>query len=380
MEKGQSPRKVVATLLALTLTLATLPSLGFNSPERAYASQTDQSSLTPSETLYLSIFLADSGAPGWAENLYFDFNNTLGIPLNMSLPAFSQHFQNADYSIVQGTSWDEFLMLLTVSYDAIDVGLAENYTDEICEQFQNAFNFNLTIIDKWHEVNNETGYVTVYRSLGYIYLEQKFQDLEIMEELVKYKPDKGFGQLINSDFLDRFTAGHIGEGLIDLEYTLKRVDQNTLSWRFVVGFEPSFGDVPGNETHVTVNFNDVLNHSGSIVPSGQGLSSVQLEIKNFAVGEYNMTLENVVPHYTTKENEEEGDILLIYNLTSPIDNIVASLEIAKLEGSNNPSWPDVAIVAAAIIGLLVAGLVYVRRRRRFRKRVAPEKPSGQEVK
>jgi len=271
-------------------------------------------------------------------------------------------------------------MLLTVSYDAIDVGLAENYTDEICEQFQNAFNFNLTIIDKWHEVNNETGYVTVYRSLGYIYLEQKFQDLEIMEELVKYKPDKGFGQLINSDFLDRFTAGHIGEGLIDLEYTLKRVDQNTLSWRFVVGFEPSFGDVPGNETHVTVNFNDVLNHSGSIVPSGQGLSSVQLEIKNFAVGEYNMTLENVVPHYTTKENEEEGDILLIYNLTSPIDNIVASLEIAKLEGSNNPSWPDVAIVAAAIIGLLVAGLVYVRRRRRFRKRVAPEKPSGQEVK
>jgi hypothetical protein len=381
MKKKTPSRKVSATILALALILATLPSLGFSKPELAYAGQADQSSLEPSETIYLSTFLASTyGTLGWAQNLYFDFNNTIGIPLNTSLPVFDQHFQSADYSLQQGMAWDEYFMVLTVSYDAISVDLAENRTDEICSQFQQAFNLGLSVNDSWYQVDNSTGYVTVYRRLGMFNLKNTAQDQGTIEELTKYKPDSGFGQLIGADFLSHWLSSSSKGGLIDLEYTLKRVDQNTLSWRFVVGFEPAWGDILADETRLDVNLNDVLNHSGPIAPSGQGLSKIQLDIENYEANEYNMTLESIAPQYTSIETEGEGNVLVTYNLTSPIDNVAASIEIAKLESTNNLSWTTAAIVAVVLLGLAASCLAYTRRRRRLRKHVGPEKTAEQGVK
>jgi hypothetical protein len=380
MEKMASTRKVDAIILVMTFVLATLPSFGFNKPELAYAAQTDQSSLTPSETIYLSTFISySSEAVVWDQNLYFDFNNTIGIPFNMSMPAFDQHFQSADYSLAQGTSWDQYLMMLTVSFDAINVDLAENWTDEICNQFQQAFNLNLSITDSWHEVNNSTGYITVYRRLGYIHLDNTIQDAPAIEELVKYKPEKGFGQLINPDFVDHWLSSPSRGGVGYLEYTLKRVDQNVFSWRFLLSIEPSSGDISGNGAHLNIDFDDLLNHTGSIVPSGQGLSKIQLDIKNFVVNEYNMTLESIAPQYTSKENEGGGDILVTYNLTSPVNNIVAAINITRLEGTNNFSWTNAAVATALLLGLAASCLIYIRRRRRLGKRAGSEKTVGQEV-
>jgi hypothetical protein len=378
MEKRASTRIVVAIILAVTLILASLPSLGFSKPELAYASQTDQSSLTPSETIYFSFFLTYPGSLGWVENLWFDFNNTVGIPLNMSSSAFDQHFQSADYSIVQGTKWDEFLMVLTVSYDAINVDLAENRTDEICGEFQDAFNLNLTVIDKWHEINNETGYVTVYRSLGYIHLEHTVQDLETIEELVKYKPSNGFGQLLNTGFLNNLLSYSSTGGLMNLEYTLKRVDQNTFSWRFVVAFEPAWGDILADETQVSLNLSEILNYPGAINASAEGLSRIQVDIdkgRTVPAGTYNVILESISPPYSSRE--EDGDILITYNLNGSMNNVVASIRIAKV---NNPIWTNLAILGVVLLGLAASCLAYTRRRRRLRKHVGPEKTADQGVK
>jgi hypothetical protein len=382
MEKGLSTRKIVATLLALTLTLATLPSLGFSGLERAYASQTDQNLAEPSETIYFAVFPYYTGILQWAENLWFDFNNTVGIPLDTSLSAFDQHFQNADYSLLQWTSWDEYVMLLTVSYDAIGVDLAENHTDEICNQFQQAFNLNLSITDSWHDVDNATGYVTVYRRLGYIYLENTVQDISTIEELVKYKPSLGYGQLINTDFLNHWLSNPSKGGLFNLEYTLNRVDQNTLSWRFVIGLEPSEERILGNEAFVSVNFDEMLNHSGPITPSTEGTSKIQVDIQKtstFSIGTYSMALESISPTYTSRQDDDS--ILVTYDLTNQsIDNVIASVAIAKVNsGTNSSVWTNAAIVAV-LLGLTATGFVYVRRRRRLRKHVAQKKTAGQEAK
>jgi len=383
MEKGRSPRKVVATLLALTLTLAALPSLGFNSPKWAYASQTDQNPAELSETIYFAVFPYYTGTLQWTENLWFDFNNTAGIPLDTSLPAYNQHFQNADYSLVQWTSWDEYVMLLTVSYDGIGVDLAENYTDQICSQFQQAFNLNLSITDSWHDVDNATGYVNVYRRLGYIHLENTVQDISTIEDLAKYKPSNGYGQLINTDFLNHWLSNPSRGGLFNLEYTLNRVDQNTLSWRFIVGLEPSEQQISDNKAYVSVNFDEMLNHSGPITPSTEGTSKIQVEIEKtsaFSIGTYSMALESISPTYTSRQDDDS--ILVTYDLTNQsIDNVIATVTISKVNSvTGNSVWTNIAIAVAVILGSSVAGLAYVRRRRRFRKYVAPEKPSGQEVK
>jgi hypothetical protein len=375
MEKKASTIKVAAIILALTLILATLPIIGFSKPELAYTSQTDQGSLEPSETIYFTVFPSYTGTLQWVENLWFDFNNTVGIPLNTSLPAFNQHFQSADYSLVQSTTWNEFVMLLTVSYDAISVDSAENRTDEICTQFQQAFNLNLSVTDSWHQVDNATNYVTVYRRLGYIHLDMTVQDIGTIEELVKYKPQEGFGQLINTGFLNHWMSDPSRGGLFHLEYTLKRVDQNTLSWRFVVGLEPSEEEILGDEAYVSVNFDEMLNHSGPIVPSTGGTSKIQVEIEktsSFTIGTYSIALRSISPMYTSRQNDDS--ILVTYDLTNQsIDNVVASVEIAKVNsGPNSLEW-TAAVIVAILLGSLVVGLLYVKRRRKFRKNAGLEK-------
>jgi hypothetical protein len=381
MKKTKSAKTISLVILMLTLMLAIPSGLSFNGLEHAYASQKDQSSQTPSETIYAAVPLYYTGQVNWAEDLYFDFNNTVGIPLNTSQPAFDQHFLNADYSLVVGTSWNEWFMMLVVSYDAVSVDLAENRTDEICSQFQQAFNLNLSVTDSWHQVDNATHYVTVYRRLGIIHIQHTVQDVGIFDELVKYKPSNGFGQLISTNFLNSLLSSQGAIYVFTLQYTLKRVDAKTFSWRFLLGLEPSNGSVSGDEASVSVNFDKMLNYSGPIVSSTVGMSKIQVEIEKtwaFSVGTYSVALKSISPAYTSRQDDD--NILVTYDLTNrSIDNVVASVAIVKVSsGFNSTEWTYAAIVTVLVV-LAVSGLVYVRRRRNLRKPDGSEKTIGQEV-
>jgi len=351
--------------MSTILVFSSLTVFSFTNVRCGFADQTNENQLRRKDTIYLSVFLSDTGTLDWNENLWFDFNNTGNIPLNTSL-VFDQHFQNADYSIYQWQSWDQFVMLLTVSYDAINIDLAENKTDVLCNAFQRAFDLQLNVIDGSHRIDNNTGYVTVSRRLGYIRLINTVSDISTIEELAKYKPDDGFGSLINSGFLSHWLSDPSRGGLFHLQYTAKRVDSGNLSWRFVIGLEPSYGRINGNEEYVDINLNNILNHSGSIVPlpisSQILLSIIKKSITNS--GTYSMTFSSLSPNYTSFD--ESGDPLVTYALAGPIDNVFATVRINKENETAN--WADIlkfaGIATIILASIAIAIVIFIKKCRK----------------
>jgi hypothetical protein len=369
MEKMASARKVGATLLGVMLAFSVLAGFPLNEISHGSSSQIAENQLKRTDTIYISAFLSYTGTLDWNENLWFDINNTGGIPLNTSLPAFDEHFQSADYQMVQYQSWDNYVMMLTVSYDAMDINLAENHTDMLCGEFQRAFNLGvgLRITGSWHEVDNETGYVTVSRQLGSFRMINTIDDLATIEELLKYKPSDGFGQLINENFLKHWLSDPTRGGLIVVQYTVTRFDSQTLSWRFVISIEPSYGRIQESEQSVSVNLNDMLNHSGPIVPLSYAASRIMVHIMKKTitpVGTYSMTFESVSPNYTSFD--DTGDPLVTYDLTGPVDNVVATIKIVK--ENETPDWVNIlkfaGIAAVTIASIATVTMVLMRKRRK----------------
>lgn len=355
MKKESSVRKIGMILLLLCF-------VGF---AQTSSCQTSENLPEPSETIYVSVFISYIPAYGTFLTKYIliDFNDINGPPINTSIPAFDEYFREAKYELIP---WGAEGLAVRVSafYDSqISNDTADEYTNFIREEFLRVFNqTNLSLFDKGHIIDNATKTIRVHMDSGFIQ-----GDLTSIENLIKYKPDDGFGQLITRDFLSLFIPGNFSCGLTDLTYTLYKADQNTIYWRFTIGYATSI-DEKFISKEEDVNLSALLKTSSSIQPSHQRHSRIMIEIQKNAITPtetYSMNLESISPAFTGIE--ENGTILVTYDLTGPIDNMSARISIRKEKPGFdwNVTYVTIAIILAiiSVSGITVFLLKKKRKRR-----------------
>ena len=291
-------------------------------------------------------------------NVEISSSNSTSMPLNTSKLAFNDYFRSARFSAVKGATF------LRVSYDvALDPVKAEAYADDILTELESAFNLPINVARKTNVVNNETASIDIYYQLSGIQW-----NVASFEELTKYRPMDGFGQLVTTNLLvsclqtDLIPGTIVNRaGLHHVEYNLTRINEE-LVWQF--GLEVVFQSLYQNEGRVYVDVNELLNHSGSIDPFGLGSSQVRMFIwkKEFDSSSVPLTLSfgTSSPPYTTIEEESDTSDL-IYNLTGPVDNILVTLQVAR-EGNLN--WLYLAGGIVAVVVASIAFFVFIRRHRK----------------
>jgi hypothetical protein len=360
--QGQ-PRRTAVMLLALSLCLAALTS--------TIQGQTAERSPQSSENVDISVMIRQEGDSFFfiTENLDISFVNATSSPFNTSIPALTDHFQTLRFLDTLGTVY------LRVSYDAtLNATRAEAYADDVFDELRKAFNLPLAVSQKTHVVNNQTASIDVYCQIsGTAWNTASF------EELAKYHPADGFGQLVTRNLLtlylqtDFIPGTDLNQRGIDLEYTLTRTDLGYV-WQFylMVSYQVAYE----NEGHIDVNLNDLLNRSGPITPSGQRSSQVTITFLKRQLTRKTpllLILSSSSPPYAgmkeqkakiTDLNEETTKTDLIYNLTGPIDDVSVMFNVGT---ETSPSSIPLIIISAVCIAL-VAALVFFRiRRRRLRK-------------
>lgn len=311
-------------------------------------------SLEQSELLYSTVFTTQPPPVFDREvltirNIVIDFNNTEGLPLNASYLA-DEHLRDGAFYVQLGR---EFSMVISISYDAIPITQAEYQTDEVCGQFVNLFNVNLSILEKRHWVDNKTNYVTVYRTLG------TFSDNpKNILELAKYAPKDGFGKLITKDFVGLYSPGSSNTGLLHLEYRVFKNSGRAL-WEFFLEF--SDGRTL-NERDIDIDLNKLLANSELIEPLASRSSSIIIEFhKTQYAGSktYTMSLQSISPEPSKKEGEE--NIRITYNLTGPIDNVVAVFSLQKIQEYD---WVSIAAIAIVVVLIIASVLIAVKKLRK----------------
>lgn len=312
-----------------------------------------------SESMDASISLSNPGglaAPTLVENLEIVFINATSLPLNVSMPAFNDHFVSARFSIVSGQGVPVFWVFLRVSYDdTLSPAEAQAHASDVFGEFRKVFTLPMSVTNTTSTLNNETATIDIYYKLNDIE-----DTVEPFEELTKYSPREGFGQLINADLLSKYIPGTSNMALHDIEYRLARTDQ-TFVWQFSLLL--AYWKDYENEGYVNVSLNELLNHSGPIIPSTLRASQVKIDIREEGGSSsrpFVLSLTTCSPSYTSIE-KDNGYFTLTYDLTDAVDDIVARISIAPASGFN---LTLVAISGAAICTVMVAVFVFVRRRRK----------------
>ena len=345
-----SPEKIVLTFLLIILCTPTalVPS----------RSQTIEGG-AGSESLDIIVHIFKGGDKDFVGyNIEIRSSNSTSMPLDTSKLAFNDHFKNARFSVVGGGAF------LRVSYDvALDVIKAETYADVILGEFESVFNLPINVARKTNVVNNETASIDIYYQLSGIQW-----NVASFEELTKYRPMDGFGQLVTTNLLvsclqtDLIPGTIVNRaGLHHVEYNLTRINEE-LVWQF--GLEVVFQSLYQSEGRVYVDVNELLNHSGSIEPFDLGSSQVRMFIwkKEFDSSRVPLILSfnTSSPPYTTLV-EESDTTDLTYNLIVPVDNIVVTIDVAR-EGGFNWIYLAAGITAAFVVA--AAAFVFVRRHKK----------------
>jgi hypothetical protein len=309
-----------------------------------------------SESLSITVDLfGDFNPPMLVRNTVLEFVNATSLPFNTSLSALNDRFQTARFSIV------DVGVFLRVSYnDTLDTNVAEAYADDVLGEFRKAFNFPLDIMNKTHVTGS--GIIDVYYQLSQI-----VRNVANLEELAKYSPTDGFGQLVTANLLGFYLQGgpdldnHV---IYTVEYNLIRVD-NVLVWKFRLELGRTSGYQGGQ---VYLSLNELLNRSGPITPSTQRPSQVDIWVgKKEIYGKTPLVLSlnnSSLPHTSLVD---EGDYRLAsYNLTDPVDDIIFRIDVGPEPPSDfNPT--NVAIVVSGVCIAIALVTVLVKRKKLKRR-------------
>jgi hypothetical protein len=355
-----SVRKLFVMLLIASLCLGILTSISWG--------QSVGFSPESQESLDVTLFMSDEGgglSQAFLENLVITFVNATEPPLNTSVPAFRDSFENARFSVVFGS---RFSLFLRVSYNAtLDSSTADVYADDVLGEFRRALNLSLDVTNKTQVVNTEEATLDVY-----FHLSDLEQELGSFGQLAKFVPSDGFGLLVDKDLLGMYVPSSSDNNVYLLEYTLTRIDQ-LYTWRFNLELGHKVWYM--GDDNVNVSFDELLNRSGLITPSTHRYSSALVYIykKEYTHNKTPLvlSLNSSSPPYTTFYDGNDY-VTLIYNLTypngsnGPLDNIIVRVNVGLEAPSLNLIYLAI-IVSVACIALVVV-LVFVRaHRRKLRK-------------
>jgi hypothetical protein len=315
---------------------------------------------------------AGSGSVNIYYNLIFDFQNTTGLPINMSLPAL-QSVQTAYWnSLIEGNQW--YLGFITTC-NVSDAYLASQCTDEVREEFLKAFNLSLAVISQTNETDNTTGYVTTYEVL-----ETAPYDLPTTEKLLEYKPSNSFGNLITADFVSKSVLdSSIGE----IEWNLTRNSWG-FSWELTVTCGAAYTALSGNEKNraLVFNLNDLLNYTGTIsLDESEILIDVERQ-QEFGDKTYWLNITDTSPSVNAEEVENEGypTLLLTYappNVTS-VDNVTVWMNVNSATKQSNGSHLTTAIAVTVVVLVAAVAVVSVSRKRKAKNVCNHENGKGGE--
>lgn len=342
-ERNAHPRKSGIFLLLLLISFA-VPAVRGDFAE-------------PSEVIYVAVFFGGAYGDHLSKMILLDFDDVDGLPVDTGLPCFGDGFVEGKYETI---SWGTqgYAARVRAHYD-ISIGneTAEAYADQVCHEFLDVFNqTGLETFDRTRFVKGET--IEILIDNGY------FPDnLAITESLLTYKPTEGFADLITPDFLNIFVPHNFSCGCVELSYTLRRVADDFI-WNFQFGYSTSkwMEDVKDVET---VNLQGLLSTS-SMEPSPQRSSTIMINIVKKTVmrsGTYSLNFENVLPPGFTEE-DKEGTLTVTYNLTGPVDNVVAEIGVTPEQSSALYGLLVVVIVA------VVAALLFFRYHRSTKEKEA----------
>jgi hypothetical protein len=332
-------RRKINTLVLLLLLIASFVYSG------VHLSKAESES---SETLDVSVNILSSNSEiTLAKNVEINSSGTIDLPIDYSIEAFNDHFKSAKYALIPNGR--NFLVYLIVTYDAIDVNKAENYTDDVLEQFLGAFNLNLNVIDKSHFIDNATNAVMVGRKLGYVE-----RQIEPVEEFLKYK-GSGFGDLIDREFLSTYVPGDPFTGPYSIEYTLESV-KGVFSWRLSSEFDQRL-TVEGE--NVDINLSEIFH---APIETSAKTSEIFIEFYRNPVPGITMNLADSSPNYTST-SEEEGVVTVTYDWTS-INSTNLVLQLGVQKNTSDENIVKLAVIAVAISILSIAIIVVAKKRKK----------------
>jgi hypothetical protein len=305
------------------------------------------------EELYVAMFLTNppDNIKEISTMIVFNFNDTAGIPINISPAAFDNVKSFQYKAAIYGDKW---FMSFSTSYATINTTLANEYTDEVCQEFLKVIGLNLGITNRNQQTNNETGIIETA-----LMLEKPPYDISTAEKLLKYKPSEGFGSLITRDFLSMYVPGNESTGILDITWDARK-DSGYLRWELTL--EASSGEIlVGNEIETEININQLLNNSKPICVGQNSKIVIEIEKKReFRTETYSMNITDTYPVGSIK-NETEGTILLTYvPPMGPMQNIVVKVKLSK--ETNDFNWTPVG-VATVITVVIVASVAIVLRKR-----------------
>ncbi|MGB9774909.1 MAG: hypothetical protein ACPL4I_13005, partial [Bacteroidota bacterium] len=127
---------------------------------------------------------------------------------------------------------------------------------------------------------------------------------------------------------------------------------NSFSWAFKISFCVNT-DLKDEEWLETLDLNSLLLNNGSIEPSEQRTSEIIVEMPrkhNIPTGTYEMSIEDISPPQSI---EKDDWIRVTYQLTAPIDNVVATVKVSKLK----PSFESDKIIVIVLVVAALAAIV-----------------------
>lgn len=204
--------------------------------------------------------------------------------------------------------------------------------------------FNHTMLETLYKSgpiykNTTVGFLYTFGTLPY--------SMETVLNFLRYKPDSGFGKLINEDFPSMYIPGNATTGMVYLAYQWEKGQ----GWHLIV--ESSLNTLwsPGKKI---VNLNELLRNEKSINATN---GMIKVFIWNWTLGKYNyiFRISSVSPSgYIEKKNQ--NSITYGWTVNDSIQNVIIYLETAKTPKPRN----NLIIYATVIaVGVTIAIIIIV---------------------
>jgi hypothetical protein len=295
------------------------------------------------------------------------FNDITGLPVNTTLSAFNDGFIEAKVEIIrQGR---KCFIAVTAYYNLSRTGTetADEYANDIANEFLKVFGYNLNSIHQHHEINSSTNTIKVVQQFGYL-----DYSMYGISPFLKYRPTDGFGKLIDN-FLPLYVPGSDVIGLIDLYYNVIALkNESTFSWGFTIGGYTS--RIFSGESTETINLNELIGNSMPIVASTPE-SEINIEIEKTqsmridgSIVTYTLNVSNITPDGYTIAHKSSIEQIKYKDLTNSLDNVIVTVGISEVK-SPNIDWTLIGVVVCVCIAILATVLYFRKKSKNSRRKM-----------
>lgn len=345
--KSSRKQKTLLLLLTISVSFVSLPS------------KADGATATSKETIFAAIWISYHPAyePHVTKMVLLDFENVQGLPIPINTPPFDEYFLGAEIKLMPWGAEGYRIRVLTKFDPSIDNETAMEYGRRICDLVMESINKTKlkTTFERLYPPYKLTKENAKILLIDKGYLSDNFESIK---NLLKFRPTDGFAELLTDDLLRKAIPMQggvfIDNKLSRLDYILKK-SGNSFSWQFIISFNTQT-PLPDKDKHwiEELDIGEVLlKGSKTIRPAKGRVSRIIIEIPKkwrTPVGTYSMSLSAVAP---LGQIEDGNYTHVFYNVTQPIDNVVAEIEIKLEEAFDRKIILTIALVICLGIGVLL---------------------------